>query len=75
MSSAFPSTLSDRTNENYAHLLGYPVRLLGFWAAVVLPFVLLTLVGLGVAQQSPALFAALVTANVTGLVLGKDYNR
>ncbi|MFT4946416.1 MAG: hypothetical protein ACI8TL_000651 [Natronomonas sp.] len=78
MSSAFPSD-STADNSYGANTLRtaveYPLRLLGFWAAVVLPFVLLGLVVAGVAQQSPALTAGLVGANVTGLVLGKEYNR
>lgn len=78
MSSAFPSPLSDGTetkpNEVWA-ALGRPLKLAGFWTAVVLPFVLLTLIALGFAQQSPLAFTGLVTANFAGLVLGRNYNR
>lgn len=52
-----------------------PIRFVGFWTAVVVPFVLAGLVAAGVAQQSPALLTGLVAANVAGLVLGKDYKR
>lgn len=77
MSSAFPSKLPGR-GENGSGLrtvLGYPVRAIGFWAAVLLPFVLLTLVATGIAQQSPLLLTGLVTANVAALVVGKDYKQ
>jgi len=52
-----------------------PVRFVGFWTAVVVPFVLLGLVATGTAHQSPALLSGLLAANVVGLVLGKDYKR
>jgi hypothetical protein len=78
MSSAFPSD-STAGNEYGASTLRtaveYPFRLLGFWAAIVLPFVLLGLLGAGIAQQSPALLSGLVGANIGALVLGKEYNR
>lgn len=56
-------------------VLGYPLELAGFWTAVLLPFVLLGLVVVGIAQQSPWLLTGLVSANVAGLVLGKDHRR
>lgn len=78
MSSAFPSD-STADNEYNASTLRavveYPLRMLGFWAAVILPFVLLSLLVVGIAQQSPALVTGLVGANVAALVLGKEYNR
>jgi hypothetical protein len=78
MSSAFPS--DPTADENYdATILRtaveYPLRLLGFWTAVFVPFVLLGLIVAGVAQQSPVLTAGLVAANVAGLVLGREYNQ
>ena len=78
MSSAFPSDSTADTNYGASTLraaVEYPLRLVGFWAAVVLPFVLLGLIALGIAQQSPALLTGLVSANVAALVLGKEYNR
>lgn len=78
MSSAFPS---DPTagNEYGASTLRtavqYPLRLLGFWAAIVLPFVLLGLLSAGIAQQSPGLLTGVVGTNVAALVLGKEYNQ
>jgi len=55
--------------------LELPIRFVGFWTAVVVPFVVLGLLASGTAQQSPELVAGLLAANVTGLVVGKDYNR
>ena len=53
----------------------FPVRFVGFWTAVLMPFVLVSLLVIGVAQQSPELLGGLLVANVAGLVLGKDYKR
>lgn len=77
MSSAFPSTLAEagEKRSNLWTVLDYPIRAIGFWTAIVLPFVLLALVALGIAQQSPLLLTALVTANIAGLVVGKEYKR
>lgn len=52
-----------------------PVRFVGFWTAVITPFVLLSLLAIGVAQQSPELLCGLLVANVAGIVLGQDYRR
>lgn len=77
MSSATPSDVTARSDRQIDPLsvVEYPVRLLAFWSAVLLPFLILSLIGLGVAQQSPQLLTGLVTANVAGLVLGHDYKR
>ncbi|WP_336328756.1 hypothetical protein [Halovenus sp. HT40] len=78
MSSAFPSDSTADTEYSASTLrtaVEYPLRLVGFWAAVVLPFVLLGLLALGIAQQSPALLTGLVSTNVAALVLGREYNR
>jgi len=55
--------------------LEFPIRFVGFWTAVVLPFVILGLLANGVAQESPLVVTGLLAANVAGLVAGKDYNR
>lgn len=78
MSSALPSDSTADAKYGASTLrtaVEYPLRLVGFWAAVVLPFVLLGLIALGIAQQSPALLTGLVSANVAALVLGREYNR
>lgn len=55
--------------------LGYPLRVIGFWSAVILPFVILSLLVVGVAQHSPELLTGLLGANVAGLVVGRNYKR
>ncbi len=75
MSSATPFDTSLIPDRSLQAVVQYPVRLLGFWSAIVLPFVILSLIVAGVAQQSPTLLAGLLAANIAGLVLGKDYNR
>jgi hypothetical protein len=51
-----------------------PVQFLGFWTAIVAPFVILALIADNTAQSSPALLAGLLTLNVVGIVLGRGYN-
>ena len=51
------------------------MRFLGFWTAVITPFVLLGLIIAGTGQQSPLLLTGLLAMNVVGLVLGRDYKR
>lgn len=51
------------------------IQFVGFWTAVLLPFVLVSLLATGVAAQSPPLVAALLGCNVAGLVLGRNYRR
>ncbi len=75
MSSATPFDTSLKPDRSLQSAVEYPFRLLGFWSAIVLPFVILSLIATGVAQQSPTLLAGLLSANIAGLVLGKDYNR
>ena len=57
------------------HVLRSPVQFVGFWAAVVLPFVLVALVATGHATQQPAVAGGLVAGNLLGLLLGRGYNR
>ena len=80
MSSASPfsdSAASDQPTGSEALRINpeLPVRFVGFWTAVLMPFVLLGLLAVGTVQQSPELLTALLAANVAGLVLGKDYKR
>jgi hypothetical protein len=51
------------------------VRFVGFWTAVLLPFVLLTLLATGVAAEQPLVAGGLFAVNLAGLVLGQNYNR
>jgi hypothetical protein len=77
MSSASP--LSDRRPlptgaQSLQSLAVRPVQALGFWAAVVLPFVTLVLLFTGAGLERPSLLAGLLLLNVVGLVLGRGHN-
>jgi len=52
-----------------------PLQFLGFWTAVLSPFVLAWLVVTGLATHHPLATAGLLAANVTGIVLGNRHNR
>lgn len=52
-----------------------PIQFLGFWVAVVAPFVFLGLVVTGVAVRFPLAMLGVLASNVVGLVLGSGYNR
>ena len=56
-------------------LLTHSARCVGFWSAVVIPFVLLGLVVAGSAAEHANLFGTLVVANVLALRLGHDHRR
>ena len=73
--SRYDSPVSEHYRESLQSGIELPMRFLGFWTAVVIPFVLLGLIVVGVAQQSPLLLGSLLTANILGLVLGRDYKR
>lgn len=77
MSNASPigSKSLPRLNRQPRRALELPMRFAGFWTAVVVPFVLLGLIVSGEVLQSPALFAALLGANLAGLVVGRNYKR
>ena len=51
------------------------VRFVGFWTAVLLPFVLLSLLASGAIVNRPFVAGGLLAVNVTGLMLGRNYNR
>jgi len=61
------STIGDSLESHF--------RFVGFWTAVLTPFVLLALLVTGVAAQYPLLWGGLLVANAAGLVLGKDYRQ
>jgi hypothetical protein len=54
-------------------LLYRPVQFVGFWTAILLPFVTFPMVATGVAGEHLVPFAALVVANLVALVLGRGY--
>lgn len=49
------------------------IRFAGFWAAILLPFVLTVLVVGGLVSQYPMLSGSVLVGNVVGLVLGRNY--
>jgi len=51
-----------------------PVQFVGFWTAVLLPFVTLPMVATGAAGEHIVPFAALLAANLVAVVLGRGYN-
>lgn len=57
------------------HTLRPAIQFAGFWAAVVLPFVLLALITSGHVTQHPSLAAGVVAGNLLGLLLGRGYKR
>jgi len=52
-----------------------PVRFVGFWLAVALPFCYLPLLSGGLPMAEVETFATLLALNVAGLVLGRGYGR
>jgi hypothetical protein len=70
-----PSVRPVRSKEILKSLFVEPLRFAGFWSAVALPFVLLSLVVAGAATQRVDLFAGLLGANLVALRLGRNYNR
>ncbi|MFW6018393.1 MAG: hypothetical protein ACOCPX_06185 [Halapricum sp.] len=51
------------------------VRFVGFWTAVVLPFVYLPLLFTGLDGATMHVFMALLVAHVLSLLLGREYGR
>jgi hypothetical protein len=51
------------------------LRFVGFWTAVLLPFVLLTLLASGAILTRPVAAAGLLAVNLVALVAGQGYNR
>jgi len=70
-----PETLLGRVGAaSLPLLLVRPVRLVAFWAAVILPFLHLPLLATGLESQSRTLaFIVLVAMNVCALVVGQGY--
>lgn len=51
-----------------------PIRFLGFWTAIISPFILMSVVGAGVTTQYPLVVATVLFANIAGLVIGRNYS-
>ncbi len=73
-SSTFDGFADWTVHKDAGRKLLAPVQCLGFWSAVVLPLVLFPMMVSGLAGENLPLFAALVVANLAGVVLGRDYN-
>ncbi|MHB9287247.1 hypothetical protein ACKVMT_09450 [Halobacteriales archaeon Cl-PHB] len=81
MSSASPFR-SDSAASTQQRMVEQPLRgaatalqFAGFWAAVILPFVLLSFVATGLAADNPTVAGGLLVGNLAGLALGRNYNR
>ena len=82
MSTTTPSTLTEeRTTallevaERAAGTLRGPVRALGFWSAITLPFASLYLLSGGLTGDELGPLVALLVANALALVVGHDHRR
>jgi hypothetical protein len=80
MSSASP-TRADRIRQSVGidattlqANIAAPVRFLGFWTAVVLPFAYLPLLFNGLEGTQLTAFVVLVALHVLSIVLGHEYN-
>ncbi|AHZ23511.1 hypothetical protein E6P09_14525 [Haloferax mediterranei ATCC 33500] len=56
-------------------LIAIPVRFIGFWVAVALPFLYLPLLVGGLSGSELTAFVALVAVNALALVVGHNYAR
>lgn len=77
MSTTTP-TLPDAPSPSLAELGEYvrrPIVALGFWTAVVLPFLYLPLLADGFTGNDPLAFAGLLALNLVALVAGHGYRR
>jgi hypothetical protein len=58
-----------------ARLITAPLRFVGFWAAVALPFVYLPLLVGGIAGEEAVAFAGLVALHAVALLIGHNYGQ
>ena len=76
MASASKHDTVPRTGtESVRDSLTPPVQFVGFWTAVVTPFMILALIIAGVALTNLGLLGGLLVANLIGLVLGRNYSQ
>lgn len=69
------SALSDQS-VRYRHALTMPLEVVGFWTAVVLPFLYVPLLVTGISTQGELLtFVGLVALNVAALLAGHGHER
>lgn len=62
-----------RFKEQPLSVLYTPVQFVGFWTAVLLPFLTFPMVMTGAAGEHMTAFAALVATNLIALVIGRGY--
>ncbi len=77
MSTTTP-TLPEARAQTLAQVGRYvrrPLEAVGFWTAVVLPFLYLPLLADGFTGNDPLAFGALLALNVAALVVGHGYRR
>jgi hypothetical protein len=61
--------------QHGARLVAAPLRFVGFWAAVALPFLYLPLLLSGLEGQETLVFGLLLAANALALVVGHGHRR
>jgi hypothetical protein len=61
--------------QHGARLVAAPLRFVGFWAAVALPFLYLPLLLSGLEGQETFVFGLLLAANALALVVGHGHRR
>jgi len=61
--------------QHGARLVAAPLRFVGFWAAVALPFVYLPLLVGGIAGEEAVAFAGLVALHAVALLIGHNYGQ
>lgn len=61
--------------RNSLRVAAAPLRFVGFWLAVALPFLYLPLLAGGLQGNEPVTFVALLGLNAVSLVLGHDHAR
>jgi hypothetical protein len=70
--SGIASTNALRTGVN---LVAAPLRFVGFWAAVALPFVYLPLLVGGLGGEEAVAFAGLLSLHAVALLVGHNHRR
>lgn len=61
--------------QHGARLVAAPLRFVGFWAAIALPFLYLPLLVGGLSGQEVLVFGALLATNALALVLGHSHGQ
>ena len=82
MSTMNPSSLTNDHDDSLQNnltgavrTLGAPVQALSFWSAILLPLTYLPLLAGGLTSGELSLFAVLLAANATALLLGHNHGR